>query len=397
MTSERPMRVVQLLATGQVGGAQGSVIDLLRCLDPIRFAAEAVYLTDGPAVARTKRLGIPATVIDEPDDRLAVRRLAAHLHERQADLLHAHMYRAELLGARAARLAGTPVTVATVHSSRVRSPADVAALAALTPLFDRLIVPSGAMTAKVRREGRGAAPLSVIPNGVDLDHLAAHRSVAELGAVRASHGVPPDAFLVGTVARLELEKGHRYLLAAWPRIAQAVPDARLLLIGDGSLAGALRAQARALPAELERLIIFRGGQAHPHGQAADWTDVAPLTAVLDLAVYPSLREAQGIAILEAMAAGVPVVASAVGGIPESVRDEVDGLLVRPADPDALAAAVIRLARHPSTRTTMAAAAAGRAAAAFSLATTIERVASLYAELALSGTASPRPLASARAG
>jgi glycosyltransferase involved in cell wall biosynthesis len=363
----------------------------------MRFAAEAVYLTDGPSVARTKRQRIPATVIDEPDDRIAVRRLAAHLHERQADLLHAHMYRAELLGARAARLAGTPVTVATVHSSRVRSPADVAALAALTPLFDRLVVPSEAMTAKVRREGRGAAPLSVIPNGVDLDHLAAPRSVAELGAVRASLGIPPDAFLVGTVARLEPEKGHRYLLTAWPDVAEAVPDAWLLLIGDGSLAAALRAQAGALPTQLARRIIFRGGHIEGHGHAAAWTDVAPVTAALDLAVYPSLREAQGIAILEAMAAGVPVVASAVGGIPESVRDEVDGLLVRPADPDALAAAVIRLARHPSTRTAMATAAAGRAATAFNLATTVERVASLYAELSLSGTAIPRPLSSAPAG
>jgi glycosyltransferase involved in cell wall biosynthesis len=397
MMGERPMRVLHLLATGNVGGAQGSAMDLMRRLDPRRFAVEAVYMTDGPAVARTDELGISVTVLDEPDDRIAVRRLVAHLREREPDLLHAHMYRAELLGARAARLAGTPVTVATVHSSRVRSRADVAALAALTPLFDLLVVPSAAIAAKARREGRGAAAITVIPNGVDPHRFAVHRSPPARAATRVALGIPATAFLVGTVARLEPEKGHRYLLDAWSAIAAAAPDPWLLLVGNGSLADALHAQARALPAEAARRIVFSGGQT----KASTWTDVAPLTAALDLAVLPSLREAQGIAILEAMAAGVPVVASAVGGIPASVRDGVDGLLVPPADSDALAAAVLRLAQSASTRRAMESAARLRATTAFSLAATVDRHAALYAalraEAALSGRASLPRSASAPAG
>jgi glycosyltransferase involved in cell wall biosynthesis len=364
MTERR--RVVQLLATGTVGGAQGSVIDLMRALEPGAFAVEAVGLTDGPAVDRMRRLGMAVTVLDESDDAVAVRRLAAHLRERRTDVLHAHMFRAELLGARAARLAGTPATVATVHSSRVRSPEDVAALAALNPLFDHLIAPSDFIARKLRREGRGAVQTTVVPNGVDLERFA-HPSPAIRRAARTSLGVPLDAFLVGVVARLEPEKGHRHLLAAWPSVAEAIPDAWLVVAGTGSLDGALRGQAQALHDGLARRIQFAGDQ----------TDVPALTAALDVAVMPSLREAQGIAILEALAARRAVVASRVGGIPETIRHGVHGLLVPPADPRALARAILRLAADPRLRARLGAAGARRVEEAFSVTSSVRRTEAIY--------------------
>lgn len=336
-------------------------------LDRSRFSVEALSLTDGPTVDRMRRRNLPVTVLDEPDDRRATHALAAHLREREVDLLHAHMFRAELLGVRAARLAGTPAVVATVHSSRVRSRDDIAALAATTPLIDHLIAPSEAIASKLRHEGRGGAEISVIPNGVDLDRFGAHRSLAERTAVRAALGVPADAFVIGVVARLEPEKGHRYLLAAWPEIAQAVPKAWLLLIGDGSLTDALRAQARALPPAARRRVVFAGGQ----------TDVVAMTQTLDLAVLPSLREAQGIALLEAMAARVPVVASRVGGIPETIRGGVDGILVPPADTDALAASVIRLSRDTVMRAALAAAGRRRVEDRFNVVDAVARIEGLY--------------------
>ncbi len=366
--SRTPARVVQLLATGKVGGAQGSVSDLMLRLDPSRFAVEAVSLIDGPAIDRMHALDLPVTVIGERDDRAVVRALAAHLREREVDLLHAHMFRAELLGARAARMAGVPVVVATVHSSRVRSTGDIAALAAETAYVDRLVAPSEAIAAKIRSEGRGAAEITVVPNGVDLDRFGAHRTADQRATLRASLGIPAEAFLIGVVARLEPEKGHRYLLAAWPEVAQAVPVAWLLLVGDGSLADALRAQVRALPPAARRRVVFAGGQ----------TDVVATTQSLDLAVLASLREAQGIALLEAMAARVPVVASRVGGIPETVRDGVDGLLVPPADSAALAAAVIRVAHDRGLRDRVAASGRRRVEQRFGLDRAVTRLEAIYA-------------------
>ena len=363
-----------------MGGAQESAISLLLHLDRSRFEVEAICLTDGAAVRRVRGLGIPVTVIDG-DDREATTALAAHLRMREIDLLHAHLFRAELVGAAAARRVRTPVVVATVHSSRVRSASDVAALAAATPAFDRLIAPSASIAAKVRREGRGAAEITVIPNGVDVERFtgAGNRALA----TRARLGIPADAFVLGVVARLEPEKGHHVLIRAFPAIVAAVPRAWLLLVGEGSQATALRAQVRALPSRARSRVVFGGPRR----------DVASVLAAMDLAVFPSLREAQGLAVLEAMAAGRPVVASAVGGIPETIRDGIDGVLVPPDQPVALEMAIARLAHHPRLRHRIAAASQRRVTKEFSAAASVRKVERVYLEeLTRAGVLSPRPVA-----
>lgn len=326
----------------------------------------ALSLSKGSAVHRLHRLGLEVDLIEEADDEAAVRELAAYLRREEIDLLHAHMYRAEVIGTRAALAAGTPVVMATVHSSRVRSPQDVATLAALTPAMDRLIVPSAAIEAKVRQEGRGAAAFAVIPNGVDLARFDLPLASC---ALRREFGVPGGAPLLGVIARLEAEKGHRYLIAAMPAILQVATDAWLVIVGEGSLDAELRAQAAALPATVRDRIVFTGRRE----------DVASITGELDVAVLPSLREAQGISILEAMARRRPVVASAVGGIPEVLTDGLDGLLVMPADPAALAEACIRLICSPSLRAAMGEAGRATVAARFSLDAMVRRIELVYDE------------------
>ena len=129
----------------------------------------------------------------------------------------------------------------------------------------------------------------------------------------------PGSQIVGVVARLEPEKGHPTLLEAWPLVLRAVPDAYLLIVGEGSRRDALEAQAREL--RIAHRVVFTGRR----------DDVPAVTAALDVAVLPSYREAQGLVILEAMALSRPVVASNVGGIPEMIEDGVTGLLVPPHD------------------------------------------------------------------
>ncbi len=328
-------RLLQLLATGGSGGAQESYTGLLLRLDRTRYDVRALSLSKGTAVQRLRRLGVEVDVIDEADDEAAIRELAAYLRRNEVDLVHAHMFRAEVIGIRAAIAAGTPVVVATVHSSRVRSSEDVAELASLSGQIDRLIVPSRAIADKVRREGR-RTPYTVIPNGIDLSRFAVPAPPCTL---RDEYSIPCEEALVGVVARLEPEKGHRYLVEAFPSVLERAPRTWLAIVGEGSLCADLRAQADALPAPARDRIIFTGRR----------DDISALTADLDVAVLPSLREAQGISILEAMARRKPVVASAVGGIPEVLTDGVDGLLVPPGDSDALAEALGRLAKSPSLR------------------------------------------------
>lgn len=376
--------MLQLLATGGNGGAQESYTGLLLRLDRSAYEVRALSLSSGSAVQRLRRLGLEVAVIDEADDDAAVRELTAYLVREEIDLLHAHMYRAEVLGARAAVAAGTAVVMATVHSSRVRSPEDVAALAALTPVMDRLIVPSASILAKVRAECRGGASFSVIPNGVDLARFDLPLTAC---ALRREYGIPGGAPLLGVVARLEPEKGHRYLIEAMPAILRGAPETWLVIVGEGSLDGELRAQAAALPAPAGDRVVFTGRRE----------DVAAITGDVDIAVLPSLREAQGISILEAMARRKPVVASGVGGIPEVLTNGLDGLLVPPADPAALADACIRLACSPELRARMGEAGRATVEARFSLDAMVRQIEEVYDEELVRAGALPPERAPAQHG
>jgi glycosyltransferase involved in cell wall biosynthesis len=359
-------RTLQLLATGGNGGAQESYTGLLLRLDRSKYEVRALSLSKGSAVQRLQRLGIPVDVLDCTDDEATIRELTAYLRRNEIDLVHAHMFRAEVIGTRAAVAAGTPVIMATVHSSRTRSPEDVAELAALTRHMDRLIVPSASIEAKVRREGRGGARFSVIPNGVDLSRFSAPTAPCTL---RNDFAIPGNALLIGVVARLEAEKGHRFLIEAMPAVVEGAPDAWLAIVGEGSLADELRAQAAALPEPARDRIVFTGRR----------DDISAVTADLDIAVLPSLREAQGISILEAMARRKPVVASRVGGVPEVITDGVDGLLVPPADPQALVGAITRLASHQELRRGLAEAGYQTVVDRFSVDSMVRRIEQVYDE------------------
>lgn len=380
-------RILQLLATGGNGGAQESYTGLLLRLDRARYDVRALSLSTGSAVQRLRALGISVDVLDATDDELAVRELAGWLRHNEIDLVHAHMFRAEVIGTRAAVAAGTPVIMATVHSSRVRSPEDIGLLASLTPRMDRLIVPSASIEHKVRGEGREGARFAVIPNGVDLERFA---TPVPPCTMRDEFGIPRGAPLIGVVARLEPEKGHRFLVDAMPMILEAGPDAWLAIVGEGSEADALRAQAASLGRAWSERIVFTGRR----------DDVSALTADLTVAALPSLREAQGISILEAMARRRPVVASAVGGIPEVITDGVDGLLVRPADHPALAAAIGSLLIDAALRERIGEAGYRTVADRFSIEAQVKRIEVVYdEELARAGVVGavrrPEPVASVR--
>ena len=285
------IRVVEVLATGTSGGAQEHLFGLVSRMDPDRFDVSVVALSGGSAVRKMQRAGLDVLVIDEPDDAIAVGALAAHLVDVRPDVIHNHMYRAELVGTRAAiALAEVghrrPYVVSTVHSSRVRSVEDREMLRVLTPRMDQLIAVSEMIEGKLEQEGRTTAPIRRIYNGVDLsryDHTEPCCTLAE------EYGMEPGSEIVGVVARLEPEKGHPTLLEAWPTVLRSVPDAYLLIVGEGSRREALEALARDL--RIAHRVVFTGRR----------DDVPSVTAALDVAVLPSYREAQGLSILEALA------------------------------------------------------------------------------------------------
>jgi len=357
------------MATGTNGGAQEHVISLLSRLDRERFDPAVISLSPGSSVRRLQKMGIPTVVIDAPDDDVSVDQVTAHLLSLGAEIVHNHMYRAEIVGTRAAlavERAGRPrpYVISTVHSSRVRSAEDRAEVCRLTPHMDRLVAVSRAIVQKIRDEGREGAPVSLVYNGVDLQRYDHQEPCCTL---REDYGMVPDAMIVGVVARLEPEKGHATLLAAWPIVLRTCPDAYLLVVGEGSRCDDLRGQAADLG--IGHRVVFTGRRE----------DIPAITAALDVAVLPSYREAQGLSVLEAMALSRPVVASNVGGIPEMIEDRVNGLLVPPHDAPALAAAIVELLTNHSLADTIGRAGHTTVADRFCLEKMVGTIEQLYTE------------------
>ena len=332
MPGPKRVRVVEILATGTNGGAQEHLYSLLTRLDTTYYEASVVALSSGSAVRKLERHGFDVTVIDDPEDGDAIRALTAHLALVRPDVIHTHMYRADVVGTRAAMALAAaghrrPYVVSTVHSSRVRSHEDRELIRQLTPEMDQLIAVSKSIERKIADEHRTGAPVRLIYNGVDLQRYDHQVPCTPFGD---QYGLEPGSKIVGVVARLEPEKGHQTLIEAWPHVLREVPDAYLLIVGEGSRRDFLEQWASAH--KVGHRVVFAGRR----------DDIPAVTAALDVAVLPSWREAQGLSILEAMALSRPVVASDVGGIPEMIEDGVTGLLVEHDNPVALAAAIVRL-------------------------------------------------------
>ena len=341
------LRVVELLATGTNGGAQESVVNTMARLDSSRHEAIVISLSHGSTVARLRKLGFIAEVIEDDDDARAAAALADRLIAFGAQVIHAHMYRAEVVGVAAAdiveeRTGKRPFMVSTVHSSRFRSADDREHLERITPRINRLIAVSDAIVRKLVAEERDTTAISRVYNGVDLERFD---EATGGDTVRREFGIPADAPVAAVIGRLEPEKGHPTLIEAWPIVHHHVPNAHLLIVGEGSERDRLEGLAHAhLRAEICCASVHFLGRRE---------DVPQVLAATNVVVMPSYREAQGLAIIEALAANRPVVASNVGGIPEMIINGENGLLVPSHDPSALAAATALLLTDHALATRLA--------------------------------------------
>jgi glycosyltransferase involved in cell wall biosynthesis len=210
--------------------------------------------------------------------------------------------------------------------------------------------------------GFSAERLALIPNAVNT-HV--FRPAPDDGALRASWGIPRGAPLLGLIGRLSRQKGHAVLFAALPEVWSACPEAHVVLAGAGELEHELREQA----AQIDPL-----GRIHFVGQQEDMPRVL---AALDVFVLPSLYEGLSFAVLEAMAAARPIVATSVDGTAEVIVDGQNGMLAPPGQPAPLAAALARMLADPQLRARLGQAARATATADFDQGRMLERTFALY--------------------
>jgi glycosyltransferase involved in cell wall biosynthesis len=298
-------------------------------------------------------------------DPVAVLSLARRMGTVRPDVVHLHTSHAHTLGALAARLANHPVVVV---SRRVDFSIYRHSFLGLNGIkyragIDRIVCVSDAVRDVLLGDGLDPDRLRVVRSAVDPERVRAAAPVD----VRARLGLPEGARIVLAVGALVGHKGHRHLVEAVPRLVSAVPGVHVVIAGEGPLRGDLEAQARAL---------WLQGSLHMPGRVDDLPGWFSSAEVLCM---PSLEEGLGTSVLDGMAVGLPVVASRAGGIPEMVRDDVEGILVPPADPAALADALARLLLDPALRARMSAAARRRVDEAFHVDRMVDETLAVYRE------------------
>ncbi|MBI3625833.1 MAG: glycosyltransferase family 4 protein [Candidatus Rokubacteria bacterium] len=273
--------------------------------------------------ARAAGLPFVAVKMRGPVDLRAIAALRRLAKEREVALVHTHSSIDSWAATLAAKTLGLPV----VRSRHVSIPIP-RRRALVYRLADRVITSGDAIRDVVRAAGVKAERIVSIPAGVDTTRF--HPGVSG-GAVRKELGLTGP--VAGLVAMVRGSKGHRFFLEAAREILQALPETRFLIVGDGI--GYEDVKRRVREMGLEQAVIMTGFR----------TDIPEVMAALDVLVLPSVRsEATSQVIPQALAVGTPVVATATGGIPEIIRDGETGRLVPPADPHALAHAILSLLR-----------------------------------------------------
>ena len=373
-----PVRVLHVVDTLHAGGAEHLILTTVKHLDRTRFASTVVAL--GPPrdlQAAFERAGVRVECLDarSPQDwRRSLFGLIHVIRRVRPDIVHSHLRLANVYARVAAKAGGVRGIVTTLHHLDYTFWPARTWKTKLWRLADMLTgrgfgTRFVAVSKAVRDDYRinlGIRDADVIYNYIEPKSFSAPGESLR-AAARARLGIASHELILLNVARLAPEKGQRHVIDAMPRIVDRVPGARLLLAGDGPEAPMLRERSAALGVDRHVTLLGKSD------------DVRTLLAASDLFVFPSTAEAFGIALIEAMAAGLPVVASGVGGILEIVDDGVDGLLVPPGDPAALADAIVRLATDGELRHELGEHARKTVAERFSVEVGIPRLEAVYAK------------------
>jgi glycosyltransferase involved in cell wall biosynthesis len=334
------LRLMHITRTLGMGGMEHVISTLCRTLDPGEFECSVLCLKGaGPVAEELDAAGVQVHQIESQEDvpdYLASLKVRSLLRRHRVDVVHTHNTTALLFGASGARMAGVRTIV---HTDHARSYPERRRITIAENLVARLVYRVVAVSEETRtdlwrRIGIPERKLAIIPNGVA---PGAEVEPSEVASIRQALGVGPDDVLVGLGARLVEQKGLAYLVEAMDEVQQRNPKVRLVIAGDGDLRESLEQDVaqRGLAGTVQFLGMRR--------------DLSRLLRAFDLYALPSIWEGLPLVVLEAMAAGLPLVASDVGGVATAVTHQANGLLVPPKDVGALSASILTLAADPELR------------------------------------------------
>ncbi len=384
-----PIRIVRVIARLNMGGPALHVAYLTAGLEPRGYQTTLVAGTlargEGSMAFVAEDLGVPVVTIDQLHreisvfrDARAVLRLARLIRRQRPHILHTHTAKAGAIGRLAALLAGDarpPIVVHTFHGHVLRGYFDPVRAAGFRLLERWLARHASALIAvspQVRDDlvALGVAParaFAVVRLGIALEERISADG-DERGRLRTLLGIAPDRFTVGWIGRMTGVKRTDDVLLALQGLRERGVDACLCMVGDGPDRDHVEQRAKELG--VVRHCFFLGYQ----------DDVGAYYSAFDAFILPSGNEGTPVSAIEALAAGRPVVATRVGGVPDVVREGVDGFLVEPGDIDALADALARLAADPELRARMGAAGRARVLPRYAVERLIDDVDLLYRSL-----------------
>jgi glycosyltransferase involved in cell wall biosynthesis len=386
------MRVAYFADVVELGGAELSLVDYFRTLPAFPFEAILITPREGPLTAAARAVGADCRIVPMPElvayernpnvfkatrgarARMAyfasasrsLWRLAMALRRWEIDILHTNGLRAHLYGVAATTLLGRH-TVWHIRDIIVK-PWQLRLFRGAGRWVDSIIcVSEPARQSLVGAQDMLNRKSITIHNAIDLEHY--RPNLREVEHIRDELGLAGSFPVVSLVGQVTPNKGQTDLLAAIPAVLAQLPHARFLIVGQ-PLMGEDRYEQelceQAARLGISNRVLFTGFRS----------DVAAILGASDVAVSPSWQEPYPRTAMEAFAAGVPVVATRVGGIPELIRDGETGLLVEPHRPDQLAAAIVRAA-DPAMRSQLACAAERFAAEHCSVGTEMARIAAIY--------------------
>ena len=362
---QRPMRLLLVADSLDVGGAEWHVVNLASALAEQGHRITLACTVEGVLAPLAEQAGISVRpllhhLVKRRQSPRYAWKLAKLVRQSQFDLVHAHMYASALASAYA--LLGTSIPLVITEHSQANWRSHYACRCSQWSYSQaRHII---AVSREIRRrlieqEGVPSDRISVIMNAL-LPVSEQHRGIQPDLPAALCNGL-----LVGVAARLQPEKGVAYFLEAAAHVLQFLPEVHFLVMGDGP-------QRKELQAYVEQ----PGVQEHVHFLGFR-LDARAIIGLLDVLVVPSLSEGTPLVTLEAMSAGVPVVASAVGGIPEQVRHQSEGILVPPGDALALGEAVLHLLQNPTWMQQLGEAGRQRALSRFSFTTMLQETENVY--------------------
>ena len=376
-TESNRIRLLKFVNCFAIAGTVRQFMNLWRSLDPFRFELHFAYFKrlghflKEIETSRRPLVEYPINSLYNHTALIEQWKFAKYIKRNRIHIVHTYGFHPNVFAIPAAWLAGVPVIIASVRDTGYTTPIQSRVQKFMCRLADCIVVNAEAIRQWLIAEGYNPEKITVIRNGIDLSHFTTTTRGSRL---REELGLPQCAPLIAVLSRLHRYKGIEYFLEAATIVCRRFPEARFLIVGEGMVVNSPYRRELAdyaVRLGLGRRAVFTGFRL----------DVAELLSEVAVSVLPCVS-AEGLSntLLESMAAGVPVVATTVGGNPEVVEQGVTGFLVPPRDPPALAQAICRLLDSPELAARFGQAGRKRVTERFSLERMVQETESLYLDL-----------------